>query len=53
MIKFLHKNNDNVIRICNTTKNKTYDTDSLKVERGEIEIYYHKGLVPPVKWYKI
>lgn len=53
MIKFLHKNNDNVIRICNRTKNKTYDIDSLKVERGEIEIYYYKVLVLPVKWYNI
>ena len=51
MIKFLHKNNKHVTRICNTTKNKTYDID--KVERGETEIYYYKVLVLPVKWYNI
>ena len=49
MTKCLHKNNNNVMCIYNTSKNKTYDTDSIKAENEEIEIYYYKVLVLHVK----
>lgn len=51
IIECLHKNNNDVMCICNISNNKMYDTNSIKAERGEIEIYYRKVLVLHVKWY--
>lgn len=55
IIEYLHKNNNNVMCICNISNNKMYKIaqNSTKAKRGEIKTYYCKFLVLHVKWYNI
>lgn len=52
VINCLNKNN-NVVWGFNVPKSKMSDHNSIKADRGEIEVYYYKVAILYVKWYNI